>query len=104
MGKDLVCRPEVPAIDLKILCKEFRSSLPNEQEDLRKDKLKCSKETVHSPNVTFEEEFSFSSLNPSSLINAPDSVFHLLYRLLSVNPADRITAEEALGHPFIIEI
>ena len=92
-------------MNLKELCQQLRSCLPNEMEKLAlPNHIESREEPLLFSNSVSDSTLCYLSLNPSSLINAPESLFDLLYRLLAINPADRITAEAALEHPFITGI
>ena len=78
----MVCCPDVPAADLKCLCRALRRS--NQQTAPRPTK----KKRPFSPDP---------EVDPDSF---PSSAFDLLYKCLDVNPKTRLTATLALRHPF----
>ncbi|CAH1785729.1 unnamed protein product [Owenia fusiformis] len=82
IGKDIICHPTVPALDLKILCEKLRNSTTQ-----TKPKTK-----------SMDKENPVKSKN--SWDNVPQDAYDLLYKLLDLNPHTRITAESALEHPF----
>ena len=80
-GKELTCNPNVPAVDLKILCQKLRGS---GQKSSGVTKSKSSKQ--------------------DDWRHVPDSAYDLLKRLLELDPQKRITAEEALQHSFFEDL
>ena len=125
VGKELVCKPEVQATDLKLLCQQLRASLPNEKKKLQQgrsdDETSPNTSSTSPPVCNGEGETPLLSKTaslscrckehntetnshvPISLLTAPSSIYDLLHRLLQLDPARRITADEALQHPFITD-
>lgn len=131
-GKELVCVPEVPPTDLRLLCTSLRTGLSTQvpgrdesQPSPSKKSRLCNGDTnanaaspqfksllrtrsprkigcTTSPKTREGHDCSPCS-NPTSWRTVPDSVFLLLHRCLDLNPDTRITAEQALQHPFIAD-
>ena len=131
LGKELVCVPEVPPTDLRLLCTSLRMALSNQPPGRDESQPSPSKKSrlcngdahVNAASPQFKSPLRTRSpwktgcsspktregrgrsqsqcSDPTSWDTVPDSVFHLLHRCLDLNPETRITAEQALLHPFI---
>ncbi|KAJ8299897.1 hypothetical protein KUTeg_021416 [Tegillarca granosa] len=87
-GKNFICSPATPALDLKTLCSKLRQGAPG------KSSRSCSREDL---------ELEKENIINASWTRVPNSAYDLLKQLLDLDPFTRITAEKALEHPFFTE-
>lgn len=104
VGKELICDPEVPPVDLKELCCSLRLSHAKDTLANPKKKSKQCNGTGLSINSELSSgtklEDNSSTDSNESWPFVSDCVYDLLKLCLDLNPDTRITAHQALAHSF----
>ena len=80
-GKEFLCNPSLPGVDLRILCERLRGS---------------------ANSASRAKSTRASSPGDKSWTSVPDAAYDLLKQLLNPNHIERLSAEDALSHPFLI--